>query len=334
MNSMGQLLRLNTFGESHGVAIGGVLDGFPSKFTLDLEALQSFVARRKTAQHSFESSRQEPDEIELLSGLYKGQTLGSPIAFMVRNRDALSGAYKEIEAKYRPGHADYTYHQKYGIHAFAGGGRSSARETLARTIAGGMALQWLQKEGIHISSKVVSIGGEEGEPQIAKKIMEASKRGDSLGGVVSCSISGVPVGLGEPLYDKLHATLGKAMLSINACKGFEIGQGFRLAEQYGSQVNDALHLVEGRPKHRSNHLGGIIGGISNGEEIYMRLSFRPPASIGIRQQTITHKGEEAELKISGRHDSTFIYRVLPIVEAMAALVVMDHMLIYRAYRDR
>ncbi len=320
MNTFGQHIRLTTFGESHGAAIGGVLDGFPAGMTIDFEALQRDVERRAGC-NKFTSSRaqNEADEIEWLSGIYEGKTLGTPIAFVVRNSDVRSGDYQSITEAFRPGHADYTYQQKYGIRDPRGGGRSSARETLVRVVAGALAKQYLASKGITISAQVSQIGNAI-EPIEMQHVLEATQRaGDSIGGIVSCVVHGLPAGVGEPIYDKLSARLAYAMLSINACKGFDFGSGFEGVTETGSALNDEMQ--DGA--FLSNHAGGILGGISTGQDIYFRCVFKPTPSIAQPQRTIDTKGKNITIEVKGRHDVCVALRSPAIVEAMTALVVMD-----------
>lgn len=356
-NTFGVLFRLTTFGESHGSGIGGILDGVPSGFTIDLNHIQSALNRRRPGQSHLASPRQEQDQIELLSGIIDGRTTGTPLAFIVWNKDQQSGDYDHLKNVFRPSHADFTYQQKYGLRDHRGGGRSSARETIARVVAGAIAEQYLSQFGIHfrafvsgighiqmpnVSSKNVSYEAVEAslvrcpDEDYAKKmqtlIEETKLQGDTLGGVISCTITGLPAGLGEPVFDKFHADLGKAMLSINAVKGFEYGSGFEGTQRKGSEENDSfIEGVDGI-QTKTNRSGGIQGGITNGEEVYFRVAFKPVATIMKKQQTVNTDGLSVTLEAKGRHDVCVVPRAVVIVEAMAALVCMDHWLRWKAYQ--
>ena len=313
MNTIGHLFRLTTFGESHGIAVGGVIDGCPSQLKLDFGFIDSELHRRKTAQ-SFESSqRKESDQIEWLSGLLDGVTLGTPIAFMVCNEDGKSEDYEALKDVYRPSHADFTYEQKYGVRDWRGGGRASARTTLPIVVAGAIAKQILKEKNIKISAEVVSMGDAE----------QARKEGDTVGGIVECRIVGVPVGLGEPMFGKFSAELAHAMFSIPAVKGFEVGDGFALAQMKGSEANDTFINKDGRITTLTNHSGGIQGGISNGNDILFRVAFKPIPSIAQPQQTVNRAGESCEIAIGGRHDVCALPRAVVLVEAFAAMVTVD-----------
>ena len=320
MNTFGKILTLTTFGESHGPAMGGVLDGMPAGVEIDTEALQRFVDRRRTGQATGSSSRNEQDSVEILSGIYQGKTLGTPIGFLVRNTDARSSDYEELKNVYRPNHADFTWQAKYGIRDPRGGGRASARETVARVVAGGIAIQALAQLGITIESSLVT--------DLEQSISQAASEGDTLGGIVSCTVKGVPAGLGEPLFGKLHAQLAAAMMSIPSVHGFEYGDGFEMASKLGSEVMD---VFEKRPDGSigtvTNHSGGIQGGISNGEDITMRIAFKPVPTLMRPVPTIDHDGNSVTLQPRGRHDVCVVPRALPIVESMAALVILDHYLL-------
>lgn len=341
-NSYGTLFKLTTFGESHGKGIGGIIDGCPAGLELDFEAIQKDLDRRKPGQSAIVTQRKESDEVQFLSGIFDGKTTGTPIAFLIPNLDQKSQDYSHIQDAYRPSHADYTYDQKYGFRDHRGGGRSSARETAARVVAGAVAKQLLR--GISVHAYVSAVGNlkldipyqqldlasaEENivrcpDAAMAEKmetyIKEIRKQGDTVGGVVSCVIQNVPVGLGEPVFDKLHAELGKAMLSINAVKGFEYGSGFEGASMKGSEHND-LFETDGRTK--TNHSGGVQGGISNGMDIYFNVAFKPVATLIQNQETIDKDGNPATIMGKGRHDPCVVPRAVPIVEAMAALVLAD-----------
>lgn len=352
-SSFGKLVRLSTFGESHGKAIGGILEGIPAGFSIDFEALQQDLDRRRPGQSAIVTQRKESDQVQLLSGIYEGKTTGTPIGFLVENEDQKSKDYADFENTFRPSHADFTYQQKYGIRDHRGGGRSSARETVSRVVAGSIAKQVLAQQGIRIDAFVDQIGslkwtGEwnsnlkeisestlvrvpslELAAEMEALIREIRKEGDTIGGRIRCVIEGVPAGLGEPVFDKLHAELGKAMLSINAVKGFEIGSGFDSVSMKGSQHND-LFTTYG--KTTTNYSGGVQGGISNGMPIDFRVAFKPVATIMKEQQTINESFEAVSLSGKGRHDPCVVPRAVPIVEAMAALVVLDYLFIQKAYQ--
>ena len=320
MNTIGKILALNTFGESHGPAMGGVLDGMPAGVAIDLDELQRFVDRRRTGQTVGSSTRDEKDRVEVLSGIWQGKTLGSPIGFIVRNTDARSNDYEEIARCYRPNHADYTWEAKYGIRDPRGGGRASARETVARVVAGGIALQALECLGITVEAAFMSVGAAEIERVVAD--------GDTLGGIIECRIKGVPAGLGEPVFGKLHAQLAAAMMSIPSVHGFEYGDGFEMASKRGSEVLDEfVKREDGSIGTLTNHSGGIQGGISNGEDIVMRVAFKPVPTLMREVPTIDREGNPVTLQPRGRHDACVLQRAVPIVEAMAALVILDNYLI-------
>lgn len=346
-NSIGQLFRLTTFGESHGAAIGGIIDGCPPGMELSIERIQSELDRRKPGQSKITTQRNEADTIRILSGVFEGKTLGSPIGFIIENADAKSKDYDHIKDVYRPSHADFTYDAKYGIRDHRGGGRSSARETACRVAAGAIARQLLEKEGIEVWAYVSSVGDIECKsdyrsldrslieqsmvrcPDIAISekmityIEEIRKLGDTIGGTVSCVIQGLPAGLGEPVFDKLNADLAKAMVSINAVKAFELGSGVSAAKMLGSEHNDQFTALG---KTLTNHSGGIQGGISNGEDITLRVTFKPVATIMQEQPTINAKGEAVTAAGKGRHDPCVVPRAVPIVEAMCLLTIADHYL--------
>lgn len=345
-NSFGTLYKLTTFGESHGPAIGGVIDGCPPGVELDIEQIQYELSRRKPGQSKITTQRKEADQVQFLSGIFEGKTTGTPIGFIIENTDHRSKDYTHIKEVYRPSHADFTYDQKYGIRDYKGGGRSSARETACRVVAGAVAKQCLKE--IDITAFVSSVGELalnknidqldfseiENNPvrcpdaELAKEmvnyIQSIRKQGDTVGGVVSCYITGVSAGLGEPVFDKLHAQLGKAMLSINAVKGFEYGSGFSGTKMKGSEHND-IFLETGRTK--TNHSGGIQGGISNGMPIYFKVAFKPVATLMQKQQSINKDLKEIEMQGKGRHDPCVVPRAVPIVEAMAAIVLLDFVLL-------
>ena len=346
MNTIGKILTLTTFGESHGPAMGGVLDGMPAGVKIDLEALQRFVDRRRTGQTIGSSSRDEKDRVEVLSGIWQGETLGTPIGFVVRNTDARSDDYKELASVYRPNHADFTWQAKYGIRDPRGGGRASARETVARVVAGGIAIQALATLGITIEASISSLGHHSRDAKSCVSACRDAKScdptdelerviadGDTLGGIVSCTVRGVPAGLGEPVFGKLHAQLAAAMMSIPSVHGFEYGDGFALATKRGSEVMD---VFEKRPDGSigtvTNHSGGIQGGISNGEEITMRIAFKPVPTLMRPIDTVDHDGNAVTLQPRGRHDVCVVPRALPIVEAMTALVILDAYLLKKTNR--
>jgi len=345
-NSFGKLFKLTTFGESHGAAIGGVIDGCPSGIHLDFEAIQLEMDRRKPGQSDIVTQRKESDVVEFLSGIFEGQTTGVPIGFIIKNTNQKSNDYSHIKDVYRPSHADYTYDQKYGVRDYRGGGRSSARETACRVVAGAIAKQVLKDVKIHaytssvgdlflekpyqdldfslIESNTVRCPDETIANQMIERIREIRKQGDTIGGTVTCVIQNLPAGLGEPVFDKLHAELGKAMLSINAVKGFEYGSGFCGAKMKGSDHNDQFN-ADGSTK--TNLSGGIQGGISNGMDIYFRVAFKPVATLIQKQETLDNQGNIVEMQGKGRHDPCVVPRAIPIVEAMAALVLADYHLL-------
>ena len=330
MNTIGKILTLTTFGESHGPAMGGILDGMPAGVDIDLDALQRFVDRRRTGHTVGSSTRDERDRVEVLSGIWQGKTLGTPIGFIVRNTDARSSDYDEIARCYRPNHADYTWLVKYGIRDPRGGGRASARESVARVVAGGIAVQALDRLGITVEACIVQVGphfGVTAEEQ-QRLIAVAAKDGDTLGGIIECVVRGVPAGLGEPLFGKLHAQLAAAMMSIPSVHGFEYGDGFDMAARRGSEVMDRFERREdGTIGTATNHSGGIQGGISNGEDIVMRIAFKPVPTLMRELPAVDRDGNPVTLPPRGRHDACVLPRALPIVEAMAALVILDNHLI-------
>jgi chorismate synthase len=381
-NVFGKIFQISTFGESHGPGIGLIINGMPAGISINFEMISRDLARRKPGQSHITTSRNEDEEYEILSGVFEGKTIGTPITFLVRNKDSKSEDYNHLKETFRPGHADFTYHMKYGIRDYRGGGRSSARETLARVIGGSFAKMILEPMGIRIISYVSEIGHlkilEEGiilnqdlidsnpvkcpDPILAKSmesyIETIKNEGDSIGGVISTLATGIPAGWGEPVFDKLHAELGKAILSINACKGFEIGDGFSSTKLKGSEMNDIIEFFPtkdgnkqqeqskvtpsengGDPKifhvdnpiepknftTQSNHSGGIQGGISNGEPVFFRAAFKPVSTILKSQKSVDSKGQEIVLEGKGRHDPCVLPRAVPIVEAMTALVLVDMM---------
>lgn len=333
-NSFGKALVLTTFGESHGIAVGGILDGFPSNFEIDPGFIQGELDRRKPGQDFFSSPRKEDDQVEILSGVFEGKSTGAPIAFIVYNRDQKPSDYDHLKNAYRPSHADYTWHKKFGIRDPRGGGRASARETLARVAGGAFAKLFLHKNNIRIDAWISQVGtyqipdsaSRTPHPGILAYLERLKAEGDTTGGVISCIVSGVPAGLGEPVFDKLQADLAKAMLGINAVKGFDYGSGFGGASMKGSEHNDLFISEGGTIRTLTNHSGGIQGGISNGEDIFFRVAFKPVATLMKEQETINESGEPTIIRGQGRHDVCVVPRALPIVEAMAALVIADHLL--------
>ena len=348
-NTFGNLFTLTTYGESHGPAIGGVVDGMPAGIEIDLDFIQSELNRRRPGQSKLTTSRNEADQVELLSGVFEGKSTGTPIGFVVRNSNQKSKDYDNMRRLFRPSHADYTYFNKYGLRDYRGGGRSSARITLARVVGGALAKLALKQMGIGISAYVSQIGDialqndyrlynldnvetnpvrcpdEAAAKRMEQLILDVKAEGDTVAGVVTCVIKGCPVGIGEPEFDKLHARLGYAMLGINAVKGFEIGEGFHFAEYKGSEVNDVFASDDGQVYTRTNHSGGIQGGISNGQDIFFRVAFKPVATVLIQQDTVDEEGAPTTFVARGRHDPCVVPRAVPIVEAMAAMVVMDNL---------
>lgn len=313
---------MTTFGESHGAAIGGVIDGCPAGILLDKSLIEKELSRRKPRQNAATSSRQEPDEVEYLSGLFEGKTTGAPIAFLIRNKDAKTSDYENIKDVFRPSHADFTYQEKYGIRDYAGGGRGSARTLLPCVVAGAIAKQILSAQGIEIQSNVIRT--DEDFERILNRVRDEQ---DTMGAVVQGVIRNVPAGLGEPAFQKFHAVLAHAMMTINAAKGFEIGEGFNAARMRGSECNDEFTFDGERIRTRTNHSGGVQGGITNGEDVVFRVAFKPIPSIMRPQQTVDIQGNATILEIQGRHDVCVVPRVLPIVEAMAAMVTLDFILL-------
>jgi chorismate synthase len=347
-NTFGKLFKLTTFGESHGVAIGGIIDGCPAGIQLDFEAIQNELNRRKPGQSKIVTQRKEPDAVEFYSGIFEGVTTGTPIGFVIHNTNQKSKDYSHIKDVYRPSHADYTYDKKYGVRDYRGGGRSSARETASRVVAGAIAKQFLRSVKINaytsavgeiqlnkdyqeldlsqIDSNIIRCPDQEVAEKMITKISEIKKQGDTIGGVITCVIQNVPAGLGEPVFDKIHAELGKAMLSINAVKGFEYGSGFEGSKMLGSVHNDKFN-EDGTTQ--TNLSGGVQGGISNGMDIYFNVAFKPVATTLQKQETINSSGETVEMQGKGRHDPCVVPRAVPIVEAMAALVMADFTLLRR-----
>lgn len=354
-NSFGHTFKISTFGESHGKAIGVIIDGCPSGIKIDLEYIQQELSRRRPGQSKIVTQRKEADRVEILSGVFEDKSTGTPIAMVIHNKDARSKDYSHIADKFRPSHADYTYQMKYGRRDYRGGGRSSARETAARVAAGAIAKLVLKEKGIEVNAYVSQVGELQlnkpyteldlnqtednivrcPDPEMATKmidfIKQVRKAGDTIGGVVNGVALGMPPGLGEPAFDKLHADLAKAMLSINACKGFEYGSGFEGVKMKGSEHNDEFYQDQGIIKTKTNHSGGIQGGISNGMDIYFRVAFKPVATIISEQDSINEAGEAVKVSGKGRHDPCVVPRAVPIVEAMTALVLVDHWLRQQAY---
>lgn len=349
-NTFGKIIKLTSFGESHGRAIGGVIEGIPAGLKIDIEFIQNELNRRRPGQSKWVSPRQEDDRFEILSGVFEDRTLGTPIGFVIWNKDQHSADYNHIAKAYRPSHADYTYDQKYGFRDHRGGGRSSARETIARVAAGAFAKMLLKEIGVQVQAFVYQIGtvsldkipdmetirkteesplrcpDKETTEKMKQLIEDTAREGDTLGGKISCIVTGMPSGLGEPVFDKLHADLGKAMLSINAVKGFEIGSGFSATFMKGSQHNDPFVKDGEKLRTQTNNSGGVQGGISNGSDIYLNVGFKPIATIMKNQKSFDAEGNEIVLEGKGRHDVTVVPRAVPIVEAMAALVIADHYL--------
>lgn len=341
-NTFGRLFRVTTFGESHGRALGAVIDGCPPGIPLSEEDIQVELERRRPGKHLGESPRREPDRVEILSGVFEGRTLGTPIALVIYNRDARSSAYEPLREVFRPGHGDCTYFWKYGLRDWRGGGRSSGRETVARVAAGAVARKVLSRYGIEVRAYTVALGGvwarrrdlseiernhlfcpdPEAYREMCRRIEEARREGDSLGGVVEVLATGVPPGLGEPVFDKLDADLAKALMSIGAVKGVEIGAGFAAAEKKGSENNDPI-TPEG---FLSNNAGGVLAGISSGQEIVCRVAVKPIPSIAKEQETVNERGEPVRIRVGGRHDASAIPRIVPVCEAMVRLVLADHLL--------
>lgn len=355
MNTFGNIFRLTSFGESHGVAIGGVIDGCPAGIELDMEFVQNELNRRRPGQSQITTPRKESDEVSFLSGVFEGKTTGTPIGFVINNGNQHSSDYDNLKDIFRPSHADYTYQQKYGIRDHRGGGRSSARETIARCVGGAIAKLALKQLGVDITAYTSQVGSIKLEknyseydlnliestpvrcPDLQKAeemielISDVKSKGDTIGGVITCVIKGTPAGLGEPVFGKLHAALGSAMLGINAVKGFEYGDGFDVNHR-GSEVNDVFRNENGKIVTETNHSGGIQGGISNGQDIYFRVAFKPVATILMQQDTVNKEGDNTEIKARGRHDPCVLPRAVPIVEAMAAMTILDYYLLNKRWK--
>lgn len=339
MNTFGNIYRLTSFGESHGVALGGVIDGFPAGIAIDLDYIQSELDRRRPGQGVLTTARKEADKVEILSGVFEGMSTGTPIGFIVRNSDHHSSDYSNIKDLYRPSHADYTYQKKYGIRDYRGGGRTSARETLCRVVGGAFAKLVLNQLGITIEAIVTQVGShvltgteEERKARMEEIVRSVREQHDSIGGIIACTIKNCPVGLGEPVFGKLNAALGAAMLSINAVKGFDLGDGFNGVGLTGSQMNDGFYNDNGVIRTRTNHSGGIQGGLSNGEDICFRVLFKPVPTILRPQYTVTKDGEEVEFTATGRHDPCVLTRAVPVVESMAAMTILDYYLMNKTTR--
>lgn len=354
MNTFGNIFRLTTFGESHGDAIGGVVDGMPAGIDIDLELIQQELNRRRPGQSKITTSRQEADQVEILSGVFEGKSTGCPIGFIVRNTNQHSQDYENMRCLFRPSHADYTYHNKYGVRDHRGGGRSSARITISRCVGGALAKLVLRQLGVSVQAYTSQVGPIALErdyrqydlsltetnavrcPDLEKAremealITQMKAEGDTIGGIITCVIKGCPTGVGEPEFDKLHAALGAAMLSINAVKGFEYGEGFDGVTARGSEQNDVFYSERGHITTKTNHSGGIQGGISNGQDIYCRIAFKPVATILTEQETVDLEGNATTFKAHGRHDPCVLPRAVPIVESMAAMTILDHILLKKA----
>lgn len=352
-NSFGSIYKLTSFGESHGHAIGGIIEGCPAGLEIDIDFIQTELNRRKPGQSKITTQRQEDDVIKILSGVFNGHSTGTPIGFEIENTNHQSEDYDNLKTIFRPSHADFTYEEKYGTRDYRGGGRSSARETACRVVAGAIAKMMLKTNGISINAFVQAVGNIETlipvneidltkiestiircpDLEIAAKMIAAIEQakinGDSLGGKISCLIQGLPSGLGQPVFDKFHAVLGHAMLSINAVKGFEYGSGFDGTKLLGSQHNDEFMFVDGKVKTKTNHSGGVQGGITNGMDVYFNVAFKPTATILKQQQTIDQNNKSTVLEVKGRHDPCVLPRAVPIIEAMAALVCADFILLNR-----
>ena len=352
-NSFGNIFRLTSFGESHGKAVGGVVDGLPAGILIDEEFVQNELNRRRPGQSLLTTQRQEPDRVEFLSGIYQGRSTGCPIGFVVWNKNARSEDYDSLKDVYRPSHADYTYNVKYGIRDYRGGGRSSARETISRVVGGALAKLALRQLGISIIAYTSQVGAIKLERsysdydlslidsndvrcpdsdkarEMEEYIRQVKEEGDTIGGTITCVVKGCPVGLGQPMFGKLHAALGAAMLSINAAKAFEYGEGFRGLKMKGSEQNDVFYNHNGRIETHTNHSGGIQGGISNGQDIYFRVVFKPIPTLLMEQETVNVDGRDTTLKARGRHDPCVLPRAVPIVESMTAMVLLDYYLIDR-----
>lgn len=354
MNTFGNIFRLTTFGESHGEAIGGVVDGMPAGIDIDLDFIQQELNRRRPGQSKITTSRQEADQVEILSGVFEGKSTGCPIGFLVRNTNHHSQDYENMRCLFRPSHADYTYYNKYGIRDHRGGGRSSARITISRCVGGAFAKLVLRQLGVSVQAYTSQVGSialdrdyrqydlsltetnavrcpdADKAREMEALITQMKAEGDTIGGIITCVIRGCPIGIGEPEFGKLHAALGAAMLSINAVKGFEYGEGFDGVTVRGSEQNDVFCSQEGHITTKTNHSGGIQGGISNGQDIYCRIAFKPVATILTEQETVDIAGNATTFKAQGRHDPCVLPRAVPIVESMAAMTILDYILLRKA----
>lgn len=354
MNTFGNIFRLTTFGESHGEAIGGVVDGMPAGIDIDLDFIQQELNRRRPGQSKITTSRQEADQVEILSGVFEGKSTGCPIGFLVRNTNHHSQDYENIRCLFRPSHADYTYYNKYGIRDHRGGGRSSARITISRCVGGAFAKLVLRQLGVSVQAYTSQVGSialdrdyrkydlsltetnavrcpdADKAREMEAFITQMKAEGDTIGGIITCVIKGCPIGIGEPEFGKLHAALGAAMLSINAVKGFEYGEGFDGVTARGSEQNDVFCSQEGHITTQTNHSGGIQGGISNGQDIYCRIAFKPVATILTEQETVDIEGNATTFKAQGRHDPCVLPRAVPIVESMASMTILDYILLKKA----
>lgn len=354
MNTLGNIFRLTTFGESHGEAIGGVVDGMPAGIDIDLDFIQQELNRRRPGQSKITTSRQEADQVEILSGVFEGKSTGCPIGFLVRNTNHHSQDYENMRCLFRPSHADYTYYNKYGIRDHRGGGRSSARITISRCVGGAFAKLVLRQLGVSVQAYTSQVGSialdrdyrqydlsltetnavrcpdADKAREMEALITQMKAEGDTIGGIITCVIKGCPIGIGEPEFGKLHAALGAAMLSINAVKGFEYGEGFDGVTVRGSEQNDVFCSQEGHITTKTNHSGGIQGGISNGQDIYCRIAFKPVATILTEQETVDIEGNATTFKAQGRHDPCVLPRAVPIVESMAAMTILDYILLRKA----
>jgi len=328
MNSLGRNFRITTFGESHGTGIGVVIDGCPAGFTLTVQDIQPFLDRRRPGTSPLVSPRQEKDRVEILSGIFEDRTTGAPIALLVRNENEQPRDYEELREKFRPGHADFTYQEKFGVRDHRGGGRSSGRETIGRVAAGAVALKYLTAMGITINGTILAVHGKTSAAGIEQEILGAKEVGDSVGGIAGITASGCPAGLGDPVFGKLDALIAGAMMGIGAVKGVEIGDGYVAAGRFGSENNDPMTAIG----FSSNHAGGILGGISTGQDIVVRIAVKPTPSIARTQQTRTPGGDLAEISVRGRHDPCIVPRILPVAEAMLALVLMDCLLEQKKYQ--
>ena len=350
-NTFGNLFTLTTFGESHGDAVGGVIDGMPAGIDIDLEFIQQELNRRRPGQSCITTSRKEADKVELLSGVFEGKSTGCPIGFIVRNTNQHSQDYENLRCLFRPSHADFTYEQKYGVRDHRGGGRSSARVTISRCVGGALAKLVLKQLGISVQAYTSQVGpialerdyhlydltqtennavrcpDAEKAKEMETLITQLKQEGDTIGGVITCVVKGCPIGLGEPEFGKLHAALGSAMLSINAVKGFEYGEGFNGVTARGSEQNDVFQNIGGQITTKTNHSGGIQGGISNGQDIYFRVAFKPVATILTEQETVDKEGSPTIFQVKGRHDPCVLPRAVPIVESMAAMTILDYYLL-------